>query len=154
MVKVPPELFELVCLVAHLAGCLYAEYVGGLRHPLRAYTHYLSLCQTPRTRPRSLPPSFQLLVRLRDDSGIVIVKHSPKQRRQGWFSGGCFRLPPFLSQMHQSVHDIYFRLETRIGRVKMIYRRGANTHPRQSPRSTANLPEHTPRRAARMSSWI
>ena len=33
---VPPEVYKLVRLVVHLARCLYAEYGGGLRHPLRA----------------------------------------------------------------------------------------------------------------------
>ena len=32
----PPEVYKLVRLVVHLARCLYAEYGGGLRHPLRA----------------------------------------------------------------------------------------------------------------------
>ena len=31
-----PEVYELVLLAVHLADCLYAEYAGGLRHPLRA----------------------------------------------------------------------------------------------------------------------
>ena len=37
MVDVPPEVYKLVCLVVgvHLAHCLYAEYGGGLWHPLR-----------------------------------------------------------------------------------------------------------------------
>ena len=35
-VDVPPEIYELVRLVVHLARCLYPEYGGGLRHPLRA----------------------------------------------------------------------------------------------------------------------
>ena len=35
-VDVPPEVYELVRLVVHLAGCLNAEYGDGLRHPLRA----------------------------------------------------------------------------------------------------------------------
>ena len=35
VVDVPPEVYKLVRLVAHLARCLYAEYGGGLRHPLR-----------------------------------------------------------------------------------------------------------------------
>ena len=33
---VPPEVDELVCLVVHLARCPYAEYGGGLQHPLCA----------------------------------------------------------------------------------------------------------------------
>ena len=33
---VSSEVNELVRLVVHLAGCLYAEYGGDLRHPLRA----------------------------------------------------------------------------------------------------------------------
>ena len=33
VVDVPPEVYELVRLVVH---CLYAEWGGGLRHPLRA----------------------------------------------------------------------------------------------------------------------
>ena len=36
VVDVPPEVYELVRLVVHLARYLYAEYGGGLRHPLRA----------------------------------------------------------------------------------------------------------------------
>ena len=36
MIYVPPEVYELVRLVVHLARCLYAEYDGGVRHPLRA----------------------------------------------------------------------------------------------------------------------
>ena len=36
MVDVSPEVYKLVRLVVHLARCLYAEYGGELRHPLRA----------------------------------------------------------------------------------------------------------------------
>ena len=36
----------------------------------------------------------QLLGGLRDDSGIVRVKHATKQCRQDWLSGGCFPPPP------------------------------------------------------------
>ena len=36
VVDVPPEVYELVRLVEHLARYLYAECGGGLRHPLRA----------------------------------------------------------------------------------------------------------------------
>ena len=36
VVDVPPEVYELVQLIIHLARCLYAEYGGGVRHPLRA----------------------------------------------------------------------------------------------------------------------
>ena len=36
VVDVPPEVYELFRLVVHLARCLYAEYGGGLRHPLHA----------------------------------------------------------------------------------------------------------------------
>ena len=36
VVDVPPEIYELVRLVIHLASCLYAEYGGGLRHSLPA----------------------------------------------------------------------------------------------------------------------
>ena len=36
LVDVPPEVYKLVRLVVHLARCLYAEYGGGLRHPLCA----------------------------------------------------------------------------------------------------------------------
>ena len=43
VVDVPPEVYKLVRLIVHLAHCLYAEYGGGLRHPLRALTHDLSL---------------------------------------------------------------------------------------------------------------
>ena len=43
VVDVPPEVYNLVRMVVHLARCLYAEYGGGLRHPLRALTRDLSL---------------------------------------------------------------------------------------------------------------
>ena len=36
VIDVPPEVYKLVRLVVHLARCHYAEYGGGLRHPLRA----------------------------------------------------------------------------------------------------------------------
>ena len=36
VVDIPPQLYELVRLVVHVARCLYAEYGGGLRNPLRA----------------------------------------------------------------------------------------------------------------------
>ena len=36
VVDVPLGVYELVGLIIHLARCLYAEYGGGLRHPLRA----------------------------------------------------------------------------------------------------------------------
>ena len=35
-VDIPPKVYELFLLVVHLAGCLYAEYSGGLRHPPHA----------------------------------------------------------------------------------------------------------------------
>ena len=35
-ISVPPEVYKLARLVLHLACCLYAEYGGGLRHPLYA----------------------------------------------------------------------------------------------------------------------
>ena len=36
VIDVPSELYKLVRLAVHLARCLYAEYGGELRHPLRA----------------------------------------------------------------------------------------------------------------------
>ena len=37
VVGVPPKVYELVRLVVHhLVDCLYAEYGGEFRHPLRA----------------------------------------------------------------------------------------------------------------------
>ena len=36
MVAVSPEVYKLVYLVVHLAGCLYVEYSGGRRHLPRA----------------------------------------------------------------------------------------------------------------------
>ena len=36
LVDVAPEVYKLVRLVVHLARCLYAEYGGGLWHPLCA----------------------------------------------------------------------------------------------------------------------
>ena len=39
VVDVSPEVHELVRSVERPASCLYAEYGGGLRHPLLAETH-------------------------------------------------------------------------------------------------------------------
>ena len=36
VIDVSPEVYKLVHLSVHLTRCLYAECVGGLRHPLRA----------------------------------------------------------------------------------------------------------------------
>ena len=36
VVDVSPKVYKFVRLVVHLARCLYAEYDGGLWHPLRA----------------------------------------------------------------------------------------------------------------------
>ena len=47
VVDVLPEVYKLVRFVLHLTGCLYAEYGGGLWHPLRMlrapYTKYVFL---------------------------------------------------------------------------------------------------------------
>ena len=106
VVDVPPEVYELVRLVVHLARCLYAE----LWHRLRAQARDLSLGLRygeakrrayDHNRPHHLP---RLLGGLRDDPGIVSVKHTPKWRRQDWFSGSCFPplpRPLFLPQVHQ-----------------------------------------------------
>ena len=89
VIDVPPEVYEHFRLVVHLASFLCAQYGGDLRHPLRALTRDLSLgLQYGNTKHRlydhnrahHLP---QLLEELRDDSGIVSVKHVPKQRCQG-----------------------------------------------------------------------
>ena len=87
VVDVPPEVYELVRLVVHLAHCLYAEYGVGLRYPFRAQTHDLSLgVRYGEAKHRAhnhdytpdLPP---LLGRLRDDSNIVSVQHALKRCR-------------------------------------------------------------------------
>ena len=39
VVDASPEVHELVRLVEHPTSCLYAEYGGRLRHPLRGETH-------------------------------------------------------------------------------------------------------------------
>ena len=43
LVDVSPEVYKLVRLVVRLTRCLYAECDGGLRRPLRALTHDLSI---------------------------------------------------------------------------------------------------------------
>ena len=43
VVDLPPDVYELVHLVVHLAHCLYAGCGGGLRYPLRVLTHDLDL---------------------------------------------------------------------------------------------------------------
>ena len=111
MVHVPPELYELIRLVVHLAGCLYAEYGGRFRHSLRALTHDLRLGlrydeAKRRTHDQDHAHSFsELLGQLQDDSDIVSIKHAPKRRRQEYFSGGCFHPPPrpcFLFEVHRA----------------------------------------------------
>ena len=53
--------------------------------------------------PHHIP---RLLGGLRDDRGILSVKHAPKRRRQDWLSGSCLPHSPrphFLPRVHQSV---------------------------------------------------
>ena len=152
VVDVPPEVYELVRLVVHLARCLYAECGDGLRHPLRAHNH---------DHPYHLP---QLLGGLLDNPGIVHIKLAPKQRRQDWLSGNCLPPPPrplFLPQVHQSVHNVFVRLETPVGhaynrREEDVEQKGREYAPLARPYSQANHPEHTlssSRTHARMPSW-
>ena len=86
VVDVPPKVNEFVRFPARLACCLYAECGGGLRHPLRAKVHDLTLGLRyaeskhrahDHEQPHHLP---QLLGGLRDNPGIVSVKHALKQR--------------------------------------------------------------------------
>ena len=95
-----PQVYELVRLVVHLGGCLYAEYAGDLRHPLGASTYYLSLGLRygeaerrahDHDRPHHLPG---LLGQTRDSSGIVSVQHALQRLHQSWLSDGCSLPPP------------------------------------------------------------
>ena len=36
VVDAPPEVYKLTCLIVYLTGYPYADYGGGLGHPLRA----------------------------------------------------------------------------------------------------------------------
>ena len=127
VVDVPPEVCKLIRLIVHLTGYLYAEDGGGLRHPLRGYTHDLShgpqYSEAERRahyhdRARFL---HHLLEQLQDDSFIVSVKHAPQRCCEGWLSGGCFPPPPrprfFLINVYQSVHGVFARLEILVDRV-------------------------------------
>ena len=79
----PPQVYELVCLVVHLANYLYAEYGGGLLHHVRALAHDLSLglrYGEAKRRAHDYDHAYhlyRLLGRLRDDSGVVSVNHAP-----------------------------------------------------------------------------
>ena len=100
---------------------------------------------------------------MRDDPGIVSVKHASKLRRQEWLSGSCFHTPStplfFLritkaSMMSLSALKCVCR--PRSAANKMPNRRGASTHPWRRPCSTKNHPEHTlssSRTHGRMPSW-
>ena len=127
-----PKIYEqLVCLVVHRAGHLYAGYVGFLRHPLRAITYDVSLGLRHRGAKRHaydhdyahhLPG---LLWQVLGDSGIIIVQHASQQSHKGWLSFGCSPPPPrpcFLPEVHQSVHDVFVRPDTRIP-VDHVYKR-------------------------------
>ena len=100
MVGVSPGVYELVPLIVYLTRCFYAECAGGLRHLLRTKTHDVSLGLRygeakrrahDHDHPHYLP---QLLGGLRDDPGIVSVKHVLRWRRQDRLSGSCFPPPP------------------------------------------------------------
>ena len=121
-----PQVYELVRLVVRLAGCLYVGYGGFLRHPLRALTYDLSLSlrygEAKRRahnhdHPHHLP---ELLCQIPGDSGIIIVQHASQQSQEGWLSVGCSpsdSRPCYPSEVHQSVHEAFVRLETHVGHV-------------------------------------
>ena len=71
--------------------------------------------------------------RLLNDSGIVSVKHAPKRNHQGWLSGGCSHSPRprLILQVHQSVHGVFVRLETRVGHVYSRHKEDVEQEGRQ-----------------------
>ena len=52
VVDVPPDVYELVRLVVHLARCLYAECGDGLRHPFRT-KHMILLLASDTVSPNA-----------------------------------------------------------------------------------------------------
>ena len=112
-----PQVYELVRLVV---------YGGLLRHPLRALTYDLSLSLRygeakrrahDHDHPHHLP---ELLCQIPGDSGIIIVQHASQQSQKGWLSVGCSpsdSRPCYPSEVHQSVHEAFVWLETRVGHV-------------------------------------
>ena len=52
MVDVTLEVYKFVCLVVHLARCLYVEYGGGLRLPF-ARKHVISVLASNTVRPNA-----------------------------------------------------------------------------------------------------
>ena len=123
VVDVPPEVYELVRLVVHLARGLYAECGGGLRHPLRALTHDLSLgLRYGEAKRRAhdhdhLHHLPQLLGGLRDDPGIISVSMPHSSVARTGSPAVASPCPLFLPRVHQSVRDVFVRLETRVGHV-------------------------------------
>ena len=123
VVGVPPEVYELVRLVVHLVGCFYAEYDGGGL----VRKHMVSVLASDTVRPNAAHTTTIIasIIFLScsgdcETTPASSVKHAPKRRRQGWFSGGCSpptSRPRFLPRVHQSVHDILVCLETRVGNV-------------------------------------
>ena len=87
VISVPPEVYELVRLIVHIAmdfGLSFARK--------RIISIFASYTVRPKRRahdpdqPHDLP---QLLA-----FGIVSVMGASKWLHQGWLSGGCYSLPP------------------------------------------------------------
>ena len=90
-----PQVYELVRLMVHLAGCLYVGYGGFLRHPFRALTYDLSLGRKRRAHDHDHPHHLpEPLCQIAGDSGIIIVQHASQQSQKGWLSVGCSPSPP------------------------------------------------------------
>ena len=83
--------------------------------------HIISISASDTGRPTAVHTTkitlyhlSQLLERVRDDSGMIIVKNTANQLLQDWLSAGCSPPSPAL---YPSVHDDFVRLETRVGNV-------------------------------------
>ena len=72
---------------------------------------------------------------LRDGPDIVSINYAPKRRRQDWLSDSCFPPPLLLRHVHQSVHDVFVRLETHVGHVYKSHKED----PEQEGREHASL---------------
>ena len=123
MVDIPPEVYKLILwfYTWPAASPLNMAVDPGIRFVRK---QIISVLASDTVKPNAAHTTtitpIIFLSYSGDDSDIVSVKHAPKRYRRDWIYGGCSPPTPrsrFLPQMHQSILDVFFCLEIRVGHV-------------------------------------